>query len=55
MMDEYNDYEPNDSVPPAMKISGNKKVTDYANLVHELTEEDWKEIYWLEEHVAAVS
>ena len=38
-----------------MKISGNKKVTNYAELVQELTEQDWQEIYWLEEHVANVS
>jgi len=55
MMEEYDDYLPNDIVPPAMKISGNKKVANYAELVQELTEEDWKEIYWLEKNVARIS
>jgi hypothetical protein len=36
-------------------ISGNKKVINYAELVQELTEQGWQEIYWLEEHVANVS
>jgi hypothetical protein len=30
MMEEYNDDLPDNVVPPAMKISGNKKVTNYA-------------------------
>ncbi len=55
MMEEYYDDLPDNVVPPAMKISGNKKVTNYAELVQELTEQDWQEIYWLEEHVANVS
>ena len=55
MMEEYSDELPNNVVPPAMKASGNTRVTNYAELVQELTEQDWKEILWLEEHVARVS
>ena len=39
MMEEYYDDLPDNVVPPAVNISGNKKVTNYAEWVQELTEE----------------
>jgi hypothetical protein len=54
MMEEYEDL-PDEIIPPAMRVSGNKKATNYALLIRDLTNEDWKEICWLEEHVATIS
>jgi len=54
-MQEHSDDLPSNIIPPAMKASGNEKITNYADLVRGLTDEDWEEISWLEEHVASIS
>lgn len=55
MMQEHSDDLSNNIVPPAMKASGNKKVSNLADLAREFTLGDWEEICWLEEHVGNIS